>query len=1211
MEHTLAPGVVSDAGTLSLQAVEALQDQGYAAYYVVNGDLIAPPAYRNYLERAWRLAAEGLSGGESVQSQVFGASATAFAASTFRANVVAEVPIKVTLAGGDDADWHPAQWFLDHARTLMWHIEMSGLIWGVAYLRKIYNDWGYPSTLQWLHPEDVSPQTDADDNIIEYWYLREKLLPDDVIEIRDFDPQRRLRGKAQFEVALGRVTTEHSVITHAGSFFFNGARPDGILVSKTPLDDTKRKDLEREWKAFKGSKNAWRTLVGSGEFEWIPITVPPVDLAMVELKSDIRRDICVIFQVNPALIGAGDVADPLSAGSTFNGLKRNHIENVTLPSVGEILTALNEQWLWVDFDDRSTFTLVADIAAMDILSDVTGERATASVALVAPTSPVIDYDEARAIMKLPKRDGYLRRPPEQAVQLLLNTLATVNEGRALVGLEPWPLAGDIVRLPDGSMVPLPRLLEILNQRLDTPPPTNPFGLSIAHTPTPAQLADAALPASKPASLQLIGSSARASMPECTVILSLADDDALVAALTLAKYKAADGSVVWTEPADLHLTLVHFDHLPVAMERDLYAVFDNTPVPLTMTVTGTATFEKPDRVVFILQVEPDQAVRDIQRTLYERAAAAGAQASEYSAPDDWQPHITLGYAPAGFKAPDFALGVQVHARSVKFSRPDFAITYEQPVPAALPAIVQSRAASKAQLVVSFAQNNLIRQAQRTVAKHLQEQGIVDLDWFDGDAWALPLVRFTDGPAQQVYRLAQTQVNVDDVMRFDLRTAGYVVTGDGVLGLRVVDTQPLADLRTRLIDDLGSGEAVVAVLPLARLGDTPVNADLLMLDAEYPLVAETLELRVDSAVKNAWALRRFTTEQVAELTNWQHKVRRRGIGAAFEPVHLDGTLAADFVRGALTDGADIDAIFTRAKRLLVDGLQYKPALEPTPEEYEAYWRRYDELKADLGADWSAYMKQALPDVEAWVAADSNPTTVHQVLAHHHDALRDAWVGTLEAPGPLTQLLLAGMAAGNESLLRHVAADPDRAATRADATMALTISWELLSQQALDFARSYSYGLIRGIDSTTQELVQQAFADWIQSGEDLAALSARMRVIFKDRKRAKLIAQTESIRVYNEGAFRRWKSVGVHRATWQTVRDQRVCPLCRPLQGQVADIDAGWVHPGGTIIDDKGRSHDAGKFRGKVYRDSAHPGCRCFRRPAIEGVDFAEQPKADGAA
>jgi hypothetical protein len=101
--------------------------------------------------------------------------------------------------------------------------------------------------------------------------------------------------------------------------------------------------------------------------------------------------------------------------------------------------------------------------------------------------------------------------------------------------------------------------------------------------------------------------------------------------------------------------------------------------------------------------------------------------------------------------------------------------------------------------------------------------------------------------------------------------------------------------------------------------------------------------------------------------------------------------------------------------------------------------------------------------------------------------------------------------------------------------------------------------------------------------------LQPLFKDAARAELIAQTEAIRVFNEGAFERWTQVGVTRAVWQTVRDSFVCPVCRRLHGTVAEIETGWTHPGGT--------GDEARYEGQTYRDSAHPGCRCFRRPLVE--------------
>lgn len=139
-----------------------------------------------------------------------------------------------------------------------------------------------------------------------------------------------------------------------------------------------------------------------------------------------------------------------------------------------------------------------------------------------------------------------------------------------------------------------------------------------------------------------------------------------------------------------------------------------------------------------------------------------------------------------------------------------------------------------------------------------------------------------------------------------------------------------------------------------------------------------------------------------------------------------------------------------------------------------------------------------------------------------------------------------------------------------------WTLANVEARQWALQHTGGLIRDISTTTQRGVQQAVGRWIDNGEPLESLIEDIRPLF-GRKRAERIAITETTRAYQQGSETAWRASGVvAQMEWQTVRDERVCPQCGPMQGQRAPL-------GGT-------------FNG-VAAPPRHVRCRCFTRPVIE--------------
>lgn len=321
---------------------------------------------------------------------------------------------------------------------------------------------------------------------------------------------------------------------------------------------------------------------------------------------------------------------------------------------------------------------------------------------------------------------------------------------------------------------------------------------------------------------------------------------------------------------------------------------------------------------------------------------------------------------------------------------------------------------------------------------------------------------------------------------------------------------------------------------------------------------------------------------ELAAWERKALSKGAAKAlgFRCDVLDDALA-DTVRVGLAKAADkaaVRRVFADAKATLKQDIPADvTAAVATPEEPLDYWRRYDELLAQLGDAWlSEYMARAYAALPTDPNALDEPGVIEAALDALHDDLAAAWVGTDDAPGALTQLALAGMAAGNEVLLHDAQGAPDSAARKADVLQAaLGVDWNLLPKEAIEFARRYFYDLIRGIDQTTVEQVRAAVAGWLETGGTDADLRAALESIFHDPRRAALIAQTESSRAYTQGALERYKRAEVKEVEFYTTRDSLVCPVCGPLHKTRAPIDVGFAGIGFPPL---------------------HPGCRCYTRGVI---------------
>lgn len=151
---------------------------------------------------------------------------------------------------------------------------------------------------------------------------------------------------------------------------------------------------------------------------------------------------------------------------------------------------------------------------------------------------------------------------------------------------------------------------------------------------------------------------------------------------------------------------------------------------------------------------------------------------------------------------------------------------------------------------------------------------------------------------------------------------------------------------------------------------------------------------------------------------------------------------------------------------------------------------------------------------------------------------------------------------------------------ANLAVLVDYDLVNKAALDYARKYRYELIKGINDTTRKQVQELMSDWILSGDPLPVLEAKLGPIF-GRIRAQMIASTEITRIFADANTAAWKATGfVSQNRWMTSKDDKVCPICKPRDGQVYALDD------------------------TSHRPPGHIRCRCWLLPVVDEKAVSEK-------
>ena len=134
--------------------------------------------------------------------------------------------------------------------------------------------------------------------------------------------------------------------------------------------------------------------------------------------------------------------------------------------------------------------------------------------------------------------------------------------------------------------------------------------------------------------------------------------------------------------------------------------------------------------------------------------------------------------------------------------------------------------------------------------------------------------------------------------------------------------------------------------------------------------------------------------------------------------------------------------------------------------------------------------------------------------------------------------------------------------DGAVGLTMDYTLTNAVAAKWASKYTFDLIKGINETTQNVLQDIFKTFIDTPG--MTIGDVVNLLPYTEQRALLIATTETTRIYSEAdriageaLKKEYPDVMVVR-TWWTNKGGNVCELCKDLHGD--EIELGKYFEGG---------------------------------------------------
>jgi HK97 family phage portal protein len=157
-----------------------------------------------------------------------------------------------------------------------------------------------------------------------------------------------------------------------------------------------------------------------------------------------------------------------------------------------------------------------------------------------------------------------------------------------------------------------------------------------------------------------------------------------------------------------------------------------------------------------------------------------------------------------------------------------------------------------------------------------------------------------------------------------------------------------------------------------------------------------------------------------------------------------------------------------------------------------------------------------------------------------------------------------------------------------------------QALE---KYRTGRVVGINGTVVKKLRKALAEGMEEGEGAATLKNRVGELYAglEANQSKLIARTETIWAWNEGAVQGYIQSGVVEAKeWLTAADERSCGWCEAMDGKTVGIEGSYFDKGGSMtVGEEGKEQTLSFEYEDIGHPPLHPQCRCCIIPVLREI------------
>lgn len=571
-----------------------------------------------------------------------------------RAAAVARMPWAIYDANGDkleDTPFHRMLKYmrLEYQQNFFYLWEQSLSVHGETYMEKLTNSiipgYSTPGGLRILNTIAVDPQ--VQNGAIEYYQYsanggKYRLEVDELFTHRYTSLTDDYRASAPMIRAMDGVGIKRNMQAYMRGWYDNDATPGGIVTPKqgvTTNVDWVNKIMGMWTDAFKGSNNANSTAFIPSEIDYTQFDQKMPEHQQ-ELSDDQIQEICAAFGVPVDMVKPGGNKDPLGGGGKMDSTRAMFFESFTEPECVDIDTYINDVILpWLMPNSGATFEH--------------------------------DFDEIRSLIKDTKERSDKIKSEFDGGMITFNEMRTALDYEPVEGGDWYKMQPAIVIIKKED-IPNAGIILATAQAANKPPPLLPPTPPTPELPPPAENKDALqLPAAVPQQEQAVGKSA-------ALMLDLANHPDLIRLQNMTRKYVADTPVQWSDPTKFHVTVVTMPIVTDEQVESIKGAMNDIPVPeLSLKVGSLGAFHNVGEHAVHFKIRNNSALNDYQEQVYQKCVELGIPVSGYSVPDEYKPHVTMGYAQDKVSPATFYSGLAIKPTALHFGVGD-EIVWQKPV-----------------------------------------------------------------------------------------------------------------------------------------------------------------------------------------------------------------------------------------------------------------------------------------------------------------------------------------------------------------------------------------------------------------------------------------------------------------------------------------------------------------------------------------------------